>query len=55
MTKGGKINVNDDLLGPAAFLKVLVTLIVFFESNGDESIPITTLRTLLNHYDISNK
>lgn len=46
---------SDDVLGFTAFLKVLLSVIIFFEANGDQAIPITTLRSLLDHYNLSDR
>lgn len=49
--EGGK-NLNEDDLNSAAFLKVLVALIVFYEANQDLLIPVRLIKGLLQHYDL---
>ena len=45
---------GDDDLNLSSFLNVLIALILFFESNNDQLIPVKTLRALLDHYNITN-
>jgi hypothetical protein len=44
----------DDELNSLSFLNVLVALILFLESNGDQSISVKILKSLLEHYNILN-
>ncbi|WP_165866043.1 hypothetical protein [Lucifera butyrica] len=43
---------GNDELSAAAFLNVLVALILFFEINGEKMVPVKTLKSLLEHYNI---
>lgn len=45
---------DDDEWKSSAFSDVLIALIAFFEENGEQSIPIKTLKALLMHYNIIN-
>ncbi len=43
---------GDDELNPSSFVEVLVALVLFSEKNGDQSISIKILKSLLEHYNI---